>query len=292
MAARIIPISQFTSDEIGIGIFDQGAQADPDGQAVTLGIVRDADSVQVVADGTPANRVAVGIYNYRVMSDLTAIKGPYTATWRYTLAGQPYEFITRFIVSDPSPFWDSLNADQRTSVENVYLRVADMYDSSLNNGGGGPYLWEIPQSNFGYETIARLMVTEAMAEINFSKPKDFNPPFGLGAKVPNPIPAAWYPIVEQGTYWALLKHLQRSYAEQPLAVGVTTARMDRRDYFDRYGFLIQQEKLELNEKVRMMKRRLALAGTRTRAMVVAGGIFPISYLDPARPRWPYVIARF
>ena len=245
MAVRKVPISQWASDEVGIAIYDQGVLADSDGNLVTLGIVRDP-STQIVAPGTPAEREDVGLYKFRLLSAHTAVQGGHTVTWDYDMGGQDYDFTTTFLVNDPAPNWDSLDALARSMAENVYFRVSDGFDSSLNDGGGGPYLWELPQSNFGYETIARLMRTEAITYINFAKPKAFIPPFTIGSDGTKPFPQDWYGLLERSTYYSLLKHLQRSYLEQPLAVGVTTARLDRRDYYDRWGYLAQLEKQELD----------------------------------------------
>lgn len=279
-------ISQYAEETVGIGIFENGAYVDPTGNSVTITILREADTTTII-NAAAATRDDVGLYSYKVSIPVTATKGDYTATWNYTIAATARVFTYKFKVVDPQPYWDSLSADQKQIVENVYFKVSDTFDSTV----GGPYLWELPQTSFGYETAARLMVIDAMNLINFSKPKAFIPPYQVGASVQTPFPPAWYGLLEKATFYELCKHLARSYLEQPTPVGVEVARLDRRDYHDKWMALAQYEKEELEEQIAMLKRTQQF-GLYTRALLQAGGIFPTSFLNPARPRWPYVLTRF
>lgn len=283
---RSQPVSQHSATSIGIAVYDDGALADPPA-GVTLFVQKKEDGTVIVPALTPAERDDTGLYSYRLTPTNTAERGEYTATWVYTIGGEERRFVSEFTIVREQPYWESLDEAQRQIVENVYHRVSDAWDSTV----GGPYLWELPQSNFGLETIARLMVTEAVTYINLYKPKPFIPPFQVGANAGKPFPTAWYGLLEKATFWALCKHLSRSYLEQPNPEGVTTARLDRSDYYTKWRDVASSEQEELNSMLAMLKRAYSY-GVRSRASLVAGGIFPISYLDPARPRWPYVAARF
>lgn len=285
---RSQPISQYSSTEIGIATYDGGSLAEPD-DGVTLFVQSRTDGTVVVPALTQADHVEgeVGLYSFRLTPTHTAQRGDYTATWVYEMNGEERRFTTDFTVVGEQPYWDSLDDEQRRIVENVYHRVSDAWDSTV----GGPYLWELSQSNFGLETIARLMATEAITYINLYKPKPFIPPFTVGAVSGKPFPVAWYGLLEKATFWTLCKHLSRSYLEQPSPVNVTAARLDRSDYYGKWKEVAAGEQEELNSMLAMLKRQYSY-GVRSRASLVAGGIFPISYLDPARPRWPYVAARF
>lgn len=283
---RSQPISQYSSTEIGIATYDSGELADAQG-AVTLFVQARLDGRAVVPGLTEADHDGTGLYSYRLTPNDTAVRGEYDVTWVYTMGGEERRFASSFTVVGEQPYWDSLDDEQRRIVENVYHRVSDAWDSTV----GGPYLWELPQSNFGLETIARLMATEAVTYINLHKPKAFIPPFTVGAGGGKPFPVAWYGLLEKATFWALCKHLSRSYLEQPNPENVATARLDRRDYYSKWKDVAAGEKAELDPMLAMLKRQYSY-GVRSRAQLVAGGIFPISYLDPARPRWPYVAARF
>ena len=284
--ARRDTVSQYSTDTIGIGIYEQNQYMDADNQEVFVSVLRE-DTDTLIIDGELATRDDLGLYSFALTVPVTSIKADYTATWSYTVNGIAKEFKYQFKVVDPQPFFDSLSAEQKQLVDNIYHRVSDGFDSTI----GGPYLWELPQSSFSYETIARLMVVDAMNLINYSKPKAFIPPYGIGATSPKQIPPAWYGLVEKAASYELYKHLARSYLEIPNPVGVNVAHLDRREYSQKWMAMADYEKQELEMQLRMLKRALQY-GVRSRSSLLAGGIFPVSYLNPARPRWPYVLTRF
>lgn len=283
--ARRDTVSQYSTDTIGIGIYEQNQYQDADGD-VLVSVLREETNTLVI-DGEVATRDDLGLYSFALTVPVTSIKGDYTAAWHYEVNGTSKEFKYQFKVVDPQPFFDSLDAEQKQMVDNIYHRVSDGFDSTI----GGPYLWELPQSSFSYETIAKLMVVDAMNLINYSKPKAFVPPYGIGATSAKPIPPAWYGLVEKAASYELYKHLARSYLEIPNPVGVNVAHLDRRDYSDRWMKIAMIEKEELELQLRMLKRAFQY-GVMSRSSLLAGGIFPVSYLNPARPRWPYVLTRF
>lgn len=288
--ARLDSISQYSTDRIGIAVVESNVATDADANDVRITIVRDSDNVELVSNVAATHDTVdgiAGLYSYTLDLGVTANQGNYTATWTWEIAAAPREFVYHFAVVDPQPFFDSLSADQKQLVDNVYHSVADLFDSTV----GGPYLWELPQTIFGHETVARLMVVDAMTYINFASPKAFQPPFAIGADVPKPFPEGWYGLLERATKYHLFLHLATSYIEIPEAVNVNVARLDRRDYYDRWMRRADHEKEELDHMVRMLKRDFRF-GVKSRSLLLAGGIFPVSYLNPARPRWPYVLSRF
>lgn len=283
--ARRDTISQYSTDMIGIGVYERNDYTDADNDEVSIAILREEGNVPVISD--LAAHDGTGLYSYSLPTQVTSIKGNYTATWSYTIDGEPKEFKYEFAVVDPQPFFDSLNGEQKQMVENIYHRVSDGFDSTV----GGPYLWELPQASFSYETIAKLIVVDAMNLINFSKPKAFVPPYGIGAKVRKPLPASWYGLVEKAASYELYKHLARAYLEIPAPVGVNVAHLDRTQYSEKWMRMAEYEKQEVDSMIHMLKRAMQF-GVKSRATLLAGGIFPISYLNPARPRWPYILTRF
>lgn len=283
---RLDTISQYSQDQIGVAVVEGNTYTDADAN-VTVSILRVADLVEVVTDGV-ATHDDTGLYSYVLtLSTVTAAQGKYRASWAWQIGGDDRAFVYEFEVVDPQPFFDSLSADQKQLVDNVYHHVADLFDSTV----GGPYLWELPQTIFGFETVARLVVVDAMTYINFASPKAFIPPFTVGINTPKPFPIGWYGLLEKAATFELFKHLATSYIEIPDAVGVNVARLDRRDYYDRWTRRAAQEKDELDHMVKMLKRDMRF-GVKSRSLLLAGGIFPVSYLNPARPRWPYVLSRF
>lgn len=303
--ARRDTVSQYSTDTIGIGIYEKGKYVNADGDTnypnglVLISIVKDDEGNNPIISGDEVPGFeelgsgvetiwdGLGLYSFSLTTDVTSFKGNYTARWAYRVDGQNKIFEYQFEVVDPQPFFDSLNAEQKQLVDNIYHRVSDGFDSTQ----GGPYLWELPQSSFNYETVARLMVVDAMNMINYSRPKAFIPPYGIGSTSGKQIPPAWYGLVEKAASYELYKHLSRSYLEIPAPVGVDVAHLDRREYSDKWMKMAEYEKEELETQLRMLKRALQY-GVRTRSSLLAGGIFPVSYLNPARPRWPYTLTRF
>lgn len=284
--ARLDSISQYSQDQIGVAVVEGNTYTDADA-GVTVTITRESDSVAVVNAAT-ADHDDTGLYSYTLtLTTVTGTKDKYQATWAWQINGDDRIFTYEFEVVSPQPFFDSLNADQKQLVDNVYHAVSDLFDSTV----GGPYLWELPQSAFSFETVARLMVVDAITYINFASPKAFIPPFQFGATADKPFPIGWYGLVERATKYHLFLHLATSYIEIPEAVGVNVARLDRRDYYQRWMTRADHEKEELDHMVKMLKRDMRF-GVKSRSLLLAGGIFPVSYLNPARPRWPYVLSRF
>lgn len=284
--ARRDTVSQYSTDTIGIGIYEQNQYVDPDNDEVLIAVLKE-DTQTLVIENELATRDGLGLYSFALTVPVTSVKGDYTATWTYTIGGVAKEFKYEFKVVDPQPFFDSLDAAQKQLVDNIYHRVSDGFDSTV----GGPYLWELPQSSFSFETISRLMIVDGMNMINYSKPKAFIPPYGIGATSQKQIPPAWYGLVEKAASYELYKHLARSYLEIPAPVGVNVAHLDRREYSQKWMQMAAVEKEELEMQLRMLKRALQY-GVRSRSSLLAGGIFPVSYLNPARPRWPYTLTRF
>lgn len=286
---RLDTISQYSSDQIGIAIVEINTPTDADGDVVTATITRQIDNVEVVTAAL-ATHDDLGFYSYTLeLGSVTAQKGVYTVVWDWEISGSARTFSYSFRVVDPQRYFDSLSAAEKELVDCVYAKVSDGFDSTRE---GGPYLWEMPQATFGFETIARLMVVDAATLINFSGPKAFVPPYTVGAVSQKPFPEGWYGLLERATCYELFKHLSTSYLEIPDPVGLgDIATLDRRRYSEMWMNRADHEMTELSHMIKMFKRAFQF-GVKARSMIVAGGIFPISYLNPARPRWPYVLSRF
>lgn len=279
------PISQYSSEYIGVATYENGELADPDNQQVFLSVTR--DGVEIIAQ-TPATRDDVGLYSYLLTSSDNATKGDYTVTWTYQMNGQNREFTDTYTVTDPMPYWDGLSADERSLAFNVYHKVSDTFDSME----GGPYLWELYQTQWNaFETIAQLMVNDAVTYINFTGQPAFIPPFVVGNADGRTFPEAWYGLLERAAYVEFLRHISRSYIEQPAVVGVDAGRLDRRDYRDRWLQEWRDEKEMLDNMLKMFKRKFLVGGTK-RAMLLGGGAIPRLLSVPARPHWRYANARF
>lgn len=76
----------------------------------------------------------------------------------------------------------------------------------------------------------------------------------------------------------VLKHLRRSYVEQPTPEGVSLARLDRRDYMDRWGTILADEQRELDTLIEQFK--IAHMGLGTPSALISGGAY--GYWGPTR----------
>ncbi len=239
----------------------------------------------VVATYT-STKDSTGNYSVALTPAVTNVKGDYVATWTFTVAAVARTYVQTLQVVDPMPFWSNLTDSERLIVESVYLKVADSFDSTE----GGPYLWETLQKTFNaWEVVSRLMSTDAVSYISLMFNPVITPPYQVGQTSTNSFPVSWYGLLEKATYVEFLKHMSRSYIEIPDAPGVTVARLDRRRYRDEWSREAKDEKETLDRMLKMLKRTFI---TRRRSMLVSGGIFPLSLIDPSRPSWLYVPVRY
>lgn len=285
-AIRDRPVSQYSAEKVGISIYHNGALADPDG-GVELGIERERDALVLLRSNTPADRDGVGIYSYQLDSSITAEKGSYVVTWRYSISGVDRQYEGRYDIVDVMDFFDMLNDEEKALVYSIYHKVSDTFDSRE----GGPYLWEVLQLQFNaFEAIARFMVTDAMDYINYTFQPAFNPPFTVGAGSAHPFPVGWYGMLSKATYVEFLKHLSRSYIEIPAAEGVSVARLNRTRYRQEWQQEAKDEKAILDSMLKQFKRQYLL-GT-SRSLLLGGGMLPYMFGNPARPHWIYPAARY
>lgn len=279
------PVPQYSTEPVGLMIYENGALADPDGNIVTLKIVNTDTSAVLVAPGTPAIREQVGKYNYTLTSANNAVLGNYTITWSYTYNGNPSINIDSYQVVGPMPYWQMLTFDERQMAINVFNRIDKGFDSTV----GGPYLQDLKQSSFNaYEEVAFVMLTETIDYINYEFQPVFQPAYELGVSSMAPFPTNWYGVLASQSYAMMLKHVARQYIEQPTPEGMNAAWLNRRDYYDRWMELYKIEKEISDKQLRQMKRAFMVGSKRS--MLVAGGLIPRMFINPARPHFMYAAA--
>ena len=275
------PIPQYAAEPVGITTYVSGTLSDPDNQYVWLNITNSDNGVVVLVSGQ-ATYESLGTYQYTLNSNQTSIQGNYTVIWNYSINGSPRKYQDNFVITDQMPYWSNLDTQTRQMVTNIVHRL----DKSFDSTSGGPYLQELQQSGFMmYEEVAMVMQDETMDYINFEFQPIFSPAYEVGMNATVPFPTTYYGVLATQTYAHFLKHIARNYIEQPTPNGMNAAWMDRRDYYNRWWQLYLFDKEVADKQLRQMKRQYMVGSKRS--LLVAGGLIPRMFTNPARPHFQY-----
>jgi hypothetical protein len=149
---------------------------------------------------------------------------------------------------------DPFNPPEFTAVERVenavWLRLEDCFDSDE----GGPWLRDMTLAYFN-KTKIHEFITDAMFDINMAPPMthavigDFTTIQVDGTDDPEST------LLVQGTLLAVIRHLMRSYVEQPQLTGAQAVYEDRRDYLQRWQLIYQMEMERYNRWIVLWKRQ-------------------------------------
>lgn len=273
-------VSRYATDLLGLAVHKDGIPADVDGNLVDVTLVRDAGSVTVFTRA--ADREAVGLYETRLTSEETAEPGTYSVHWTYDLDGSPEQYTTYIQIGEVAPDYDRLAPALKEAVDSVYIRFADLFDSPL----GGPNLQTYFQSHFGRQRIAQLLRIAAGRLNTMAQPHQT-----LTVEGPTPsFPMArWGSLLETATYLEVLRHLVRSYVEQPAFIGGNVTRLDRRDYMDRWQSVLRDEEAIFKSQLDVFK--ISMMGLGKPKVLVSGGVYgrygPTRFAGSvaARPRY-------
>jgi hypothetical protein len=253
-------LSRFASETVGFVLHRQGVEADADGNVVTTQLVDEADSSVVFT--RPADRLALGQYGVLLTGEDTQNEGLFTLSFAYTVDAVPDRYADYLEVGPPAPAYDALSVGYRAAVAAVWVRFADLFDSPL----GGPHLATYAQSHFGRNRMAQLlrvaigrMNTIAQPRTTYTLDGDF--PF-----------ASWGALLEQALYVEVLKHLMRSYVEQPdVALAASVSRLDRQSYMQRWQTMVEMESRDLDHQLDSFRmENLGLGAVR---VLVSGGAY-------------------
>lgn len=270
-------ISQYAQDVLGLTIIVAGTPTDPDNSSVTVTLINEQTLATVFSRG--ATRVAVGEYQTQLTSAESAQPDDYRVNWVYAIDGQAQYYDAYVTIGQASPTYDALDAGMKEIVDQVWIRFADLFDAPQ----GGPNLQTYFEANFHRGRIAQLLRV-AVGRLNtIAQPHmtytidDNNRPFPV---------LAWGPLLEQACYVEVVKHLRRSYVEQPQLVGGDIARVDRRDYMDRWGTILADEEGDLRSRLNVFK--IANMGLGRPSVLVSGGVYgryaPTRYAGSAAAR--------
>lgn len=265
-------ISRYGSSSIGLQVVANGTNVDVDSGSLHVVVyvrsIFTSDDTLGIANPIPDANITqadTGVYEFTLDGSFTGDLALLSIQWVYSVQGNAYTFWDYYQILDPMPVFDSLNDGERGVVRIVINMFADLYDSVE----GGPHLKEEFQTHFGTETIARCLEL-ACNRVNITSQPYTNYTVGLGQT--NRFPPTNYSVLVFGTYLEVVRHLIRSYTEQPqMAGGPGIAILDRSSYIGRWRDILNDEKDDYARAVRSFKRGLLSLGSGS--LLVAGGIF-------------------
>jgi len=273
-------LSQYAIDTLGLSIRKAGVAAAADGD-VLITLTNETTLVDVFTD-VVCDSIVLGDYEHLLSSADTQVPDYYTVTFTYELDTVPQVAEYYVQIGERAPAYDSLEADMKDIVESVNNRFADLFDSQ----DGGANLETYYQAHFNRNRLGQLLGI-AMGRLNTMAQPYMQYTLEDGGKA---FPTEqWGPLLETALYIETLRHLIRSYVEQPLFSGPNIARLDRRDYLQRWQSVLQDEEQMFNRQMEVFK--IAHMGFGRPRILVSGGVYGrygptrIAGSVAARPRY-------
>lgn len=156
----------------------------------------------------------------------------------------------------------------RIIADGVWTKLEDCFDAENE----GPWVQDMTLNYFREEKMEKF-INDALFDINYQ-----NPPTDLtvgnfvnsdGTVTSN------YPLLVQGILIQVIRHLMRSYVEQPMPTGVQIAWQDRRDYLQRWKEVFDIEHEQYKRWVALYKRGyLQLGNSKVLVAAKAGRLIP------------------
>jgi hypothetical protein len=277
-------VSRYSQPIFGLITRSMGQPVDPDGEVVNVSLIGADGGVEWTRQAT---RVEEATYEVDLSSVETSEPGLYEVRWTYETGGTPQMYGHPIEIGPEAPAYDELPAGMKGVVESVMALFSDAFDSPL----GGPHIQVYFQTHFGRGRVAQLL-HRAMGRLNtIAQPHTtYAPVPGQGIRE-FPL-ERWGSLLVQSLYVEVIKHLIRSYTEQPDNRNVSVAYLDRRDYAQRWASVLQSEQEDLKDQLDHFKiEHLGLGRSR---VLVAGGSFGPNwihrgmFLNAARPQNYYV----
>lgn len=215
--------------------------------------IRDPDGVDTTVPGIV---LADGSCFYRFSG--TTTPGLHKWTAQATLVtGEIRTYRDEFYVEDPLA--DPPESWSKQITDEVWMRLEDCFDSEL----GGPYLRDATLAYFEPNKVERF-IAEGLMLINITPPTtvldlsyfttpiiNTDPSLPVGTTQPDPDRI----LIVQATLLSIIRHLMRSYVEQPDPQGANIVWMNRRDYLQRWQTIYTLELDAFNRMVLLWKRQ-------------------------------------
>jgi hypothetical protein len=175
--------------------------------------------------------------------------------------------------------YDTLDAEEKLQwqVDLLCSRVWDKMEDTFDSQDGGPWLRDMTMNVFQPSKMPDF-IEEAIFDINVYNPPTafwidyFMTPASTAAPFRSNVNQS---LLIQGVWVAVIRHLMRSYAEQPTPQGGQVTYEDRRDYLQRWGTIYQIEFQHYDHLVKMWKRQfLGLNRSKQLVSSKAGRLLP------------------
>lgn len=275
-------VSQYAIEPVGLVVHKASVVSDADANEVTIAMTSLDDAVTLFERS--ADHTEPGTYETLLSSVETSQTGIWKLTWTYAIDGTPQTFVSLVEVGEASPAYDRLDVGFRAIVESAWIRFADLFDSP----NGGPHLQVYFQARFGRNRMAQLLGIAVNRLNTISQP---HMTYSLDAdNYPFPY-VQWGGLLDQLLYIETIKHLIRSYTEQPTPEGIAVARLDRRDYMSRWKEVLDMETADATSALEVFK--IAHMGLGRPRVLVSGGVYGnygptrLPQNAAARPRFWY-----
>lgn len=261
-------LSQFSMPPLILQTHIGGVLADPDGSVVSAQLLlQNPDGTTTPVNSYSATRTGQGVYQIIPSSSDTSVPADAILNWSFLISGVAQQAASLLTIGQANPFYDNLPVDMQQFIETqLWARFRDLFDSP----DGGPNLQTYFQSHWSRGRVAQ-MVTIAISKINsIAQPwSNYSIDGQLGPEFPIQL---WGGLLSTYAYCECVKHLIRSYVEQPeLQGGGGITRQERRDYAERWRMVLQDEQAELKSLLDVFKiRHMGLGNPR---VLVSGGTY-------------------
>lgn len=254
-------VSRFSQPTFALEVYRAGVPGSADDD-VSASLYLDGESVaeftRVVPEGAQT-----GVYPITLSSADTANPGDYELRWAYEVDAVTQMFATSLEFGPSAPAYDALGAGWAGVIDDVWAQFADLFDSPF----GGPNLQTYVQTKFGRNRLAQLLKLALQDLNNISNPHQSFEFDGDGFPF-----AQWGGLLQQALYVQVLKHLVRSYTEQPeVLIATAVSRVDRRDYMQRWNEVLAAEQAEF--RTNLGRYKMAFLGLGNAHVLVSGGAF-------------------
>lgn len=250
--------------ELVATIFNQYDEPYTEDELISVTFVIQApDGTKTEHQGT-IEEDGTGRYNFQ---DTTQV-GHYTGMAQFRIENGKkscpvdFETVDPFMEAEPSPTWVIAN--------DAWEKFEDLFDSEE----GGPWLRDMTLAVFN-KTKMENFIDDALVVINFQNPETSFTAEEFVQKGPPVVKTSNLPILTQAVVLQIIRHLMRSYVEQPNPTGAAISWHDRREYLQRWKLVYETELEAYKQMLALWKRQfLGLGATKTLVSSKAGRLIP------------------